>query len=124
MIGGFHSLVLFCTDTDASKACYEAAGFTFLRGYEGMNWFSLGDGEVMLHPSDAGPAGHVPEAHAVVDELDRLFEHVRSQGLVPQDHQGDGTALIAPVVRPWGARVFELVDPDGHRWAFIERGTY
>src|SRR5690625_586660 len=139
MIGGLHRLVLFCRDTEASKQWYERVGFTYKHGHDGMHWFALGEGEIMLHPTGLHPAAPEPESvnpsagvaasggpkevsaiHTIVPDVDALFAHVRRQGLTPFDHQEPGVALDKPVVRPWGDREFELTDPDGHRWAFTE----
>lgn len=118
---GVHHLVLFCRDTDASRAWYERVGFEYLRGYHGMHWFRLGATEIMLHPADVSSAGKQPVAfHAAVTDVDAFFGHVVAQGLQPVDHQGDGAPLSGPVTRPWGDREFELYDPDGHNWAFTQ----
>lgn len=86
-----------------------------------MHWFRLGAAEIMLHPSDVSSAGaKSPAFHAGVHDVDAHFRAVVAQGLVPWDHQGDGTPLSGPVTRPWGDREFELPDPDGHVWAFTE----
>lgn len=119
MMKGLHRIVLFCKDTEASKEWYTRAGFTYKHGHEGMHWFSLGDGELMLHPGEPGD-GDGPSIHMRVDDLDGLFSQMKQAGLEPMDHQSPGVALEAPVVRPWGERVFELDDPDGHRWSFTE----
>jgi catechol 2,3-dioxygenase-like lactoylglutathione lyase family enzyme len=121
VIQGFHHLVLFCRDTEASKRWYESVGFEYLRGYHGMHWFRLGDGEVMLHPAENGSGGRGTVAlHAAVTDVDALYRHVVECGLEPLDHQSDGTPLAGPVTRPWGDREFELCDPDGHNWAFTQ----
>lgn len=136
MIGGMHRIVLFCRDTEASKAWYEQVGFEYKHGHGGMYWFAWGDGEIMLHPAHpmeesdkhAGqaptaaadfPPDNTPAFHAAVRDLDGLFKHVKEKGLTPWDY-GAPKPLVEPVVRPWGEREFELVDPDGHRWAFTE----
>lgn len=118
---GLHHLVLFCTDTEASRRWYERAGFAYLRGYEGMHWFRLGEAELMLHPSDQRPIGAIPALHAAVDDVDAAFAAARAAGLDPYDHQQPGIRLDGPVTRPWGDREFELDDPDGWRWAFTAR---
>lgn len=114
-----HSVVLFCTDVPASEAWYRKAGFAYLRGFHGMAWFAAGDTEIMLHPSEAGPAGHAPELHVAVQDVDAAFAAAVSAGLTPMDHQNPGP-MTAPVTRPWGTREFELEDPDGHRWGFVQ----
>ena len=119
----FHHVVLFFRDVPRARAWYERVGFRHLRGQHGMEWFALGEGpgagEVMLHPTDAPTPGDTV-IHARVDDVDALFRHVVSQGLVPADHQRPEAVLSEPVVRPWGAREFELDDPEGHRWAFTQ----
>ncbi len=117
---GFAGVVLFCTDTEASRGWYERVGFEYAHGYEGMHWLRLGDGVVMLHPSDSGPNGAVPEVHVKVADVDGQFRHVVAQGLTPIDHQQPGVELTGPVTMPWGTRQFELDDPDGHRWCVEE----
>ncbi len=120
MITGLHHIVLFCTDTDASRQWYESAGFVYLRGYEGMHWFALGDGEIMLHPGGQPVSDSASVLHVGVTALDDLFRKVVGTGLQPFDHQQPEVELNGPVTRPWGDREFEIQDPDGHRWAFTE----
>jgi catechol 2,3-dioxygenase-like lactoylglutathione lyase family enzyme len=120
MLQGLHHLVLFCRDTEASRDWYTRAGFEHLRGHDGMHWFRFGTAEILLHPADGGPGGYVPAIHAAVDDVDAHFRRVVGQGLKPFDHQQEGRSIEAPVTRAWGAREFELVDHDGHRWAFTE----
>ena len=119
-ISEFHHLVLYCTDPDASKVWYEALGFEYLRGYHGMHWFRLGEGEIMLHPSEQGPGAFAPVIHARVSDVEGLFHDVLEQGLKPFDHQQPGVELRQPVERPWGDIEFELKDPDNHVWAFTQ----
>lgn len=121
LITGLHHVVLFCRDTEASRGWYERAGFTYLRGYEGMHWFALGDAEVMLHPGGQGTSPGAPVLHAAVSDVRAAFDHVREQGLSPVDHQASGEPLAGPVTRPWGDEEFELQDPDGQWWAFTQR---
>ena len=123
MITGFHHIVLFCSDTSRSKQWYEQVGFAYQRGYEGMHWFALGQGEIMLHPGGREGGGGGPAIHVAVAALDDLFARVKQAGLQPLDHQQPGVTLDAPVLRPWGAREFELQDPDGQRWAFTEEAA-
>lgn len=123
MLLGVHHLVLFCRDTEAARAWYAAVGFPYLRGYDGMHWFALGTSEIMLHPAEESSGGPGSAAlHAAVDDVDALFARVVAAGLTPVDHQRDGAPIAGPVTRPWGAREFELPDPDGHNWAFTQAG--
>ena len=118
MVSGVHRIVLFCNDTETSRDWYERAGFTYKRGYDGMHWFELGDGELLLHPGTPGAEDNRPTIHVAVPELDNTFERIRAADLRPVDHQQPGVTLEAPVQRPWGDREFELQDPDGQWWAF------
>ena len=120
MIVGFRTAVLFCQDSEGARHWYEQAGFKYVRGYEGMQWFALGSAELMLHPSLEGPAGSVPELHAGVDDVHAMFRHAQGQGLSPHDQQQPGVVIDGPVTRSWGAVEYELEDPDGHRWAFTQ----
>ncbi|MCW5876222.1 MAG: VOC family protein [Anaerolineales bacterium] len=121
-ISGLHHLVLFCADTERSRQFYEALGFSYLRGYDGMHWFSLGDAELMLHPADPGQKSGLPAIHFATPDVDALFARARAAGLQPVDHQNPSAAMTEPVVRPWGDREFELLDPDGHVLAFTQVG--
>lgn len=114
----FHHAVLFCRDTEVSRGWYERAGFAWLRGHEGMHWFRLGGGELMLHPSEAGPTGPVPELYVAVDDIDARFAQLRAAGITPVHHQAGGP-IDAPHTTPWGSRELEAYDPDGHRWGFV-----
>lgn len=120
MLKGFLRAVLMCRDTEASRRWYERVGFQYLRGHDGMHFFRLGDGEILLHPAAQGSGGSGGGLHVAVSDVDALFRHVVAEGLRPVDHQQPGTVLEAPVTRPWGEREFELDDPDGHRWAFTQ----
>ena len=121
---GLHHIVLYCADTDTSRAWYAAVGFEYLRGYHSMHWFKLGQTEIMLHPTDSRPAGPTRIGlHVAVKDVDTLFAQVVEQGLTPHDHQGAGQPMTGPVTRPWGDREFELIDPDGYTWAFTQTPT-
>lgn len=120
----FYAAILFFRDTEAAKGWYEAMGFRHLRGHEGMHWLALGEGEVMLHPAARSSGGGAEGLclHAGVDDVDAVFRRAVAAGLRPFDHQQPGAVLESPVTRPWGAREFEVLDPEGHRWAFTQDG--
>lgn len=120
MISGFHHAVLFYRDTEAARKWYEAVGFQYARGYHGMHWFSLGPSEIMLHPADESSGGSGLRIHVATPDVQALFERVVQAGLQPFDHQQAGQKLSGPVVRPWGAKEFELEDTEGHLWAFTQ----
>jgi len=120
MISGFHHLVLYCSDTERSRGFYESLGFVHLRGYGGMHWFAVGDGEIMLHPEAPHEKRGAPVIHFATSDVDALFAKAVAAGLKPFDHQNTGGTMTAPVVRAWGDREFELGDPDGHILAFTQ----
>ncbi|MBM7620726.1 catechol 2,3-dioxygenase-like lactoylglutathione lyase family enzyme [Bacillus tianshenii] len=120
MIKGLDHLVLFCLDTEKSKEWYEKAGFQYSHGYEGMHWFHLGSGLIMLHPADTVTPGDTA-VHAAVEDVHQHFRQVKENGLVPIDHHLGSQPIGEPVTRPWGDIEFELDDVDGHRWAFTQR---
>jgi catechol 2,3-dioxygenase-like lactoylglutathione lyase family enzyme len=120
MIKELHYLVLFCVDTEKSKEWYEKVGFQYSHGYEGMHWFHLGSGLIMLHPTDEVKRSNTV-VHTTVEDVHAQFNHVIESGLTPIDHQNDNLAITEPVTRPWGDIEFELEDLDGHRWAFTEK---
>lgn len=122
MISRFHHLVLFCADTERSRRFYESLGFHYLRGYEGMHWFAVGDAELMLHPSEPGEKRGLPAVHLATPDVSALFARALAAGLEPLDHQNPGASLTEPVTRPWGDTEFELLDPDGHVLAFTQAG--
>lgn len=121
-VSGLHHIVLFCADTEISRRFYESLGFAYLRGYEGMHWFALGEAELMLHPADPGQKTGLPVIHFATPDVDALFAQALAAGLQPFDHQNPGTPLTGPVLRPWGDLEFELVDPDGQWLAFTQSG--
>lgn len=58
MIAGFHHIVLFCADTDDSRDWFERVGFVYKRGFGGMQWFALGDGERTPESSTRATSTH------------------------------------------------------------------
>lgn len=119
MLEGIHHIVLFCKNTESSKEWYEKVGFTYMNGYEDMHWFKIGSTQIMLHPAETTNPGYTA-IHVGVHDVQEMFQHVVNQGLEPIDHQQHGEKISAPVERPWGDVEFELVDPEGHQWAFTQ----
>jgi hypothetical protein len=93
--------VIFCSNTEASKAWYEKAGFTTKRAYEGMFWLDAGRGdEVMLHPTAEKPSGMRTVIHVAVADVRGLFKKVKANGLRPYDHQDPKKDISEPVTMP------------------------
>lgn len=123
MIQGFHHVVVFCSDTEASRQWYERAGFRYLRGHEGMHWFALGAGEIMLHPGGRSSDGARPNIHVAVSDAAENLRELREAGIEAFDHQDPGGPISEPAKRPWGDVEFEVYDPDGQIWVFTEAST-
>jgi hypothetical protein len=102
---------------DASKAFYEALGFT-----------KLLDGDVAIFA--VGPTGFILQRlydkkwaeytmmQLMVDDLDRWWAHIESLDLpgrfgVPSPKP--------PELQPWGLRVGYIIDPAGVLWHIAER---
>lgn len=119
MFEGINHIVIFCKDTSVSKHWYERLGFDYLNGYEGMHWFMFNGQKLMIHPVEEANPG-LTTIHIGVKDVNNVFDHCFSQGLEPIDHQQPGEKINSPVRRPWGAIEFELIDPDGHKWAFTQ----
>jgi predicted enzyme related to lactoylglutathione lyase len=83
----------------------------------GWSFLSRDNFKVMLGECpDERPASetgdHSYAAYLLVDEVDSLYEEIRSKG---------AEILSAPVTEPWGMREFGIRTPDGHRFRIGER---
>src|SRR5690606_40837771 len=67
--------------------------FGYLRGYESMHWFRLGEAEIMLHPGGKGTPPGAPVLHAAVTDVGKVFDRAREQGLTPVDHEAPDEPL-------------------------------
>ena len=122
-----HTMVRI-TDPEASRAFYEALGFTFARELdivrngekEATNYFfSLGDRDSVLELTfnhdgrtyELGTAyGHIALA---VDDLDQTLVKLKAQGIEPEREPYR--------VREGGSRLCFVRDPDDYRIELIDR---
>jgi lactoylglutathione lyase len=120
--------MLRITDPDASRAFYEALGFSFSRDMdivrngerEATNYFySLGDSSNVLELTfnhdgrsyDLGTAyGHIAIG---VDDLDDTLAQLKGQGIEPEREPYR--------VSEGGSRICFVQDPDGYRTELIDR---
>ena len=121
---------LWVKDLDASKAWFEALGFTERQRnpQDDPNWYQLGLGDVALmitvEPLDVAPNQRYLEAvsermasggaislYLHVDSADEVYERAMAAGVEP----------IEDIWDPWwGGRQFTLVDPDGNWWTVYQ----
>jgi catechol 2,3-dioxygenase-like lactoylglutathione lyase family enzyme len=118
LIQELHQIIVFCRDQNASRAWYELAGFEFMRFEDGSYRFELGRGEIVLEPGTR-QAREAQTIRVMVRDVLEHFHTVRSRRLEPFHHD-EPDPLEAPSIRPWGDVEFELRDPDGYIWAFVQ----
>jgi catechol 2,3-dioxygenase-like lactoylglutathione lyase family enzyme len=96
----------------ATSAFYAALGFE--EGWRDDSWMILKRGELALEffPfPDLDPYESSFGACLRLDELDAFVAACKDAG-IPEKHTGF-PRLHAPKTQPWGARMGELLDPDG-----------
>lgn len=109
--------VFYSKNTEKSKAWYEKVGFEYLRGFDGMYWFKVGEVEIMLHPVEDKKESGDAQYHIHVDDVHTFIQQVKEAGFQPVDSH-HMTPINEPVVREWGTD-FALIDPDQYTWVFI-----
>lgn len=111
-------IVLFNKDTNKSKEWYAKVGFEYVRGFDGMHWFRVGEVEVMLHPADEKDNSGDAQYHIAVEDVHSFFNKMKQAGLQPvDDHSME--IVTEPVKRDRGTD-FGLADPDGYLWVFTQ----
>lgn len=107
--------VLAVKDLAVSAAYFKnALGFDLDFTAPGWEFLSFGEFKVMLgecaDEMTAGESGnHSWFAHALVENVDEVFEELQKRGAELMSH---------PTNQPWGIRDFGLRTPDGHRITF------
>lgn len=101
----------------------DVLGFTFSGYWDGkdcaQDWksqeqppyagFDVKGAHLGIHPTDPSrKVGNSIELHMGVENADKYYQEVKSRG-------GDVTE---PKDTEWGARMFQVKDPDGHIWDF------
>ncbi len=99
----------------------DVLGFEAGTRYARSQMLQAGDFRLLLHISDSGQADEDGEhaageesslhLHLAVDDIDAFHEQVCAQGASPEG---------APETKPWGLRSFEVRDPFGHVWEFVQ----
>ena len=105
-------------DFDTTIAFYGRFGFT--AAFRDATWLVLrhGDLELEFFPfPDLNPEQSSFRCSIRVDELDSLYEQIRSTGV--QEGSSETPRLMPVTMQPWGQRVGFLIDPDGTQLQLI-----
>lgn len=111
--------LLFVKDVDEGMTYYrEKMGFSVDWSFESdcddrYAGISRGGTEFHMTVCLCDDRGHVGKLDTRIscDDIDRLYEELKSKGVTIRDEIGD---------RPWGFREFETEDPDGNRFTFYK----
>lgn len=118
-VKGIDTIVLHVKDPAESAVFYEQTlDFKKTEEFEGMIWFSVGEGDqavpFMLHP------GEIPEPAAsgigltlAVDDAEGLVSAVKASET--------GKIVQEPADREWGVREAVIEDPDGYHIWFVQK---
>lgn len=105
------SIVLYVSDTSASRRFYEhALGLEASGTDSGRVEFDVGGTRLLLHPTsvdeqDRASARHGrTEVYVMVDDLDAALDRLR---------QGGVEVIQEVTEQPWGERDAAVLDPDG-----------
>ncbi len=112
-IRGLHSVTLFVENLERAADFYvEKLGFEAETRYVRSQLLRAGDFRLLLHvggsPSGEEAALHL---HLAVDDVDAFHEQLLASGASPES---------PPETKPWGLRSFELRDPSGYLWEFVQ----
>jgi uncharacterized glyoxalase superfamily protein PhnB len=107
------AITLAVRDMSHALAFYSMIGFTLVYGGAEATFSSLRMGEAYVNLTrrpDYTPTwwGRVI---FYVDDVDRLYATLITQGLTPQNPPRDAA---------WGERFFHITDPDGHELSFAK----
>ena len=106
-------MTLLTKDMRSATRFYASVGFELLYGGETTEFtsFRAGHGYLNLQLSEGYEMGGGIWGRVIfwVDDVDAMYEQVRSTGAEPE---------AAPLDAPWGERFFHVRDPDGHELSF------
>ena len=118
-----NAITLETTDMKKSVSFYEKLGL--IQSYSSINFTTMSVDLVSdnLHVNiqfseDFKPPDHPQKWNGWgryifhVQDVDKLYDHVVSQGLLPESEPTDA---------PWGERYFQILDPMGHEIALAKR---
>ena len=113
-IRGLHSVTLFVDDLEGAAAFYVGTlGFEVETRYARSQLLRVGNFRLQVHARGAAAdtESAALQLHLAVDDIDAFHELVRARGATPEG---------VPETKPWGLRSFELRDPAGYLWEFVQ----
>jgi len=111
-IRGLHSATLFVEDLDHVADFYvRILGFEPETRSARARMLRVGEFRLLLHVGGSTPDEQNLHLHLAVDDVDAFHREVCARGATPE---------APPATKPWGLRSFELRDPSGYLWEFVQ----
>ncbi|MCY3601712.1 MAG: VOC family protein [Chloroflexi bacterium] len=113
-IRGLYSATLFVEDLDRAADFYvDVLGFEPETRSDRARMLRAGEFRLLLHVGGSTPDKqnlHL-HLHLAVDDVDAFHREVSARGVKSE---------APPETKPWGLRSFELRDPSGYVWEFVQ----
>ena len=111
-IRGLHFATLFVEDLDRAAGFYvDVLGFEVETRSDRARMLRAGEFRLLLHVGGSTPDEQNLHLHLAVDDVDAFHRDVCARGASPE---------APPETKPWGLRSFELRDPSGYLWEFVQ----
>ncbi|MDE2935027.1 MAG: VOC family protein [Chloroflexota bacterium] len=111
-IRGLYSATLFVEDLDRTADFYvDVLGFEPETRNARSQMLRAGEFRLLLHVGGSTPDKQNLHLHLAVDDVDAFHREVSARGAAPE---------APPETKPWGLRSFELRDPSGYLWEFVQ----
>lgn len=111
-IRGLYSATLFVEDLDRTADFYvDVLGFEPETRSARARMLRAGEFRLLLHVGGSTPDEQNLHLHLAVDDVDAFHREVSARGAAPE---------APPETKPWGLRSFELRDPSGYLWEFVQ----
>ena len=111
-IQGLYSATLFVEALDRAADFYvDVLGFEPETGSARARMLRAGEFRLLLHVGGSPPDEQNLHLHLAVDDVDAFYREVSARGASPE---------APPETKPWGLRSFELRDPSGYLWEFVQ----
>ncbi|MDE2670308.1 MAG: VOC family protein [Chloroflexota bacterium] len=111
-IRGLYSATLFVEDLDRTADFYvDVLGFEAETRSARSQMLRAGEFRLLLHVGGSTPDEQNLHLHLAVDDVDAFHREVSARGAAPE---------APPETKPWGLRSFEIRDPSGYLWEFVQ----